>query len=150
MKLQQWTILALALLATLISSSSAETDEDVVTSPRTETSFRQLQTSSTNNYPTITITTSASDPYAFDGMPATLKVGTYRFKYINNSDIPHNFKIRGATGFRATPVCAKCTKMITVTLKRYVNGVLAPNRQYVCEPHASFMKGTVKITPATL
>ena len=156
MRLQQWAIMAFALLAILTSAHSVASTDEVVQSPplplnnarQLPSPPRRLATPAATNYPTITITTPSSDPYTFTGMPTTLKAGTYKFKYINNSDIEHNFKIRGAGGFRSTPICANCTKFITVTLKRYVNGVLAPNRQYVCEPHASFMKGTVKITAA--
>ena len=105
----------------------------------------------TTTIPTITVTTPANDKFAFVGMPATIKAGTYKIKYINNSDVEHNFKIKGssAVGFQATPECSKCTKTITVTFTRYINGVLSPDRPFLCEPHASFMKGTVKITPAT-
>ncbi len=155
MRAQQcWAIIAIAFaLLAILTSAQVEDDvqlpfpandaRELVPSPR-----RLATPAATTDFPTVTITTPASDPYAFTGMPATLKAGTYKFKYINNSDVPHNFKIRGSGGFRATPVCAECTKVITVTLKRYVNGVLAPNRAYVCEPHKSFMKGTVRITAA--
>lgn len=148
---QSWVIAAVALLVIVLTSAHSITSnvhDDNARQLLSSSPPRRLATPSTANFPTITITTPASDPYAFTGMPETLKAGTYKFKYINNSDVPHNFKIRGAGGFRATPICAECTEVVTVTLKRSVNGVLAPNREYVCEPHASFMKGTVKITAA--
>jgi plastocyanin len=155
MRLQQWAIMAFALLAILTSVHSTSTSNEDVQPQRqslpVDDADRQLSpprrlATPTTSPTVIVITTPESDPYTFTGMPATLKAGTYTFKYINNSDVGHNFKIRGAGGFRKTPVCSKCTYSMTVTLKRYVNGVLAPNRLYVCEPHASSMKGTVKIT----
>jgi hypothetical protein len=108
-------------------------------------------TTSTTTVPTITVTTPADKPYAFVGMPASIKAGTYKIKYINSSGIAHNFKIKGNSqkGFQDTPVCSKCTKTITVTFTRFIDGVLSPQREYECEPHDSFMKGTVTITPAT-
>lgn len=156
MRLQQWAVMAFALLAILTSVHSTSTsNEDVVQTQQhslpADDADRQLSpprrlATPTTSPTVIIIETPEDDPYTFTGMPATLKAGTYTFKYINNSDVGHNFKIRGAGGFRKTPVCSKCTYSMTVTLKRYVNGVLAPNRQYVCEPHASSMKGIVKIT----
>ena len=128
-----------ALLAVLASAQSSDSRDD----------GKMLRQAAT--IPTITVTTPADDPFAFVGMPATIKAGTYKIKYINNSDVEHNFKIKGnsQTGFQETLICSKCTKTITVTFKRYINGVLSPDRPFLCEPHASFMKGTVKITPAT-
>jgi len=128
-----------ALLAVLASAQSGDSRDD----------GKMLRQTAT--IPTITVTTPADDPFAFVGMPATIKVGTYKIKYINNSDVPHNFKIKGnsLTGFQATTLCKKCTKTITVRFARKIGGVLSPTRPFLCEPHASFMKGTVKINPAT-
>lgn len=133
-----------ALLVAVLASAQSTVPED---GSRDDGKMLR-QTAAT--IPTITVTTPADDPYAFDGMPATIKAGTYKIKYVNNSDVPHNFKIRGSSqvGFQATTVCKKCTRTITVTFKRYMNGVLSPNRVYVCEPHKTFMKGSVKIIAA--
>lgn len=84
---------------------------------------------------TITVTTPKSSPFAFNGMPKTLKAGTYTFKYVNNSGIGHNLKV----GSVATPVFTSGTKSIKVTLKK---GTVA----YVCTPHKTMMKGTIKVT----
>ena len=103
----------------------------------------------TATIPTITVTTPTNDPLTFEGMPMTIKAVTYKIKYINNFDVPHNFKIKGnyQTGSQATTLCKKCTKTITVRFVRYIGGVLSPTRQFVCDLHTTFMKGTVKITP---
>lgn len=133
MWVRRWSILASVMVVAILvsfSTSSAQSSTPVTTQ-------------------TITITTPASGPYIFTGMPSKLKAGTYKFKYINESTIPHNFKIRGAGGFHSTKVCAKCTKTLTVTLSRFVNGGLSPKRMYFCEPHKSKMHGTVLIAPAT-
>ena len=128
----------MALLSVLSSAKAGDSRDD----------GKMLRQTAT--IPTITVTTPADDPFAFVGMPASITAGKYKITYINNSDIKHNFKIKGssAVGFQATPECSKCTKTITVYLSRQIGGVLSPYREFVCEPHASFMKGTVKITPA--
>ncbi|KAL3822665.1 hypothetical protein ACHAXA_001818 [Cyclostephanos tholiformis] len=137
----------LAIVTLVAALASAQST--VVTDDGSRDDGKMLRQSSAT-IPTITVTTPADDPYAFNGMPASINAGTYKIKYINNSNIPHNFKIRGSStaGFKATPICSNCTKTITVTFKRYLNGVLSPNRLYVCEPHKTFMKGTVTINPA--
>ena len=67
----------------------------------------------------ITITTPYDSPYTFYGMPAKLKAGIYKFKYINYSAVKHSFYIHGEDGWYSTPMCAYCTKIITVTIKKY-------------------------------
>ena len=84
---------------------------------------------------TITVTTPKNNPFAFTGMPKTLKQGTYTFKYVNNSGIGHNLKV----GTTATPVFSSGSKTITVKLKK---GTVA----YECTPHKTMMKGTIKVT----
>ena len=84
---------------------------------------------------TITVTTPKSSPFAFNGMPKTLKAGTYTFKYVNNSGIAHNLKV----GISATPVFSSGSKTVKVTLKP---GTVA----YECTPHKTMMKGTIKVT----
>jgi plastocyanin len=140
---------AIAIVALLVAAL-ASAQSAVVPDDGSRDDGKMLRQTATTTIPTITVTTPADDPYAFEGMPASIKAGTYKIKYINNSNVPHNFKIRGSStvGFQATPICSKCTKTITVTFRRFVNGVLSPSRLYVCEPHKTFMKGTVTITPA--
>ena len=135
MRLHRLPILAMALLAILLSSAHSR----LLANPATSTITPKI----------ITITTPASDPYTFTGMPATLMTGIYKFKYINESSVSHNFNIRGVGGIRSTPICSKCTKFITVTLSQYVNGVMSPRRSYFCEPHKSIMHGIAKTTRAT-
>lgn len=100
--------------------------------------------------PTITVKTTADNDFKFSGFPTAIRAGTYKITYINNSTIPHNFKIKGntAAGFQQTEICSKCTKSMTVRFTRHIDGILALNRVYVCEPHNSKQRGTVKILPA--
>lgn len=84
---------------------------------------------------TITVTTPKNSPFAFNGMPKTLKAGTYTFTYVNNSGIGHNLKV----GSTATPVFSSGSKTIKVTLKK---GTV----KYECVPHKTMMKGTIKVT----
>ncbi len=83
----------------------------------------------------ITVTTPKSSPFALNGIPKTLKAGTYTFKYVNNSGIGHNLKV----GSAATPVFSSGSKTVKVTLKK---GTVA----YECTPHKTMMKGTIKVT----
>jgi len=82
-----------------------------------------------------TVTTSKQNPYAFNGMPKTLKPGTYTFKYVNNSGIEHNLRV----GNTATPVFSRGSKTIKVNLKK---GTV----KYECTPHNTVMKGTITVT----
>lgn len=84
---------------------------------------------------TITVTTPKSSPFSFSGMPSTLKAGTYTFMYVNDSGIDHNLKV----GSRATPIFSSGWKIIRVNLTK---GTV----KYECVPHASMMKGTIKVT----
>lgn len=68
----------------------------------------------------------------------TLKAGTYRITVRDRSDF-HNFRLRGPGGFnRATGVAAVGTKTWTVTLKK-------GTYRYVCDPHATSMKGSITV-----
>lgn len=80
---------------------------------------------------TITITTRSS---SFSGMPPSLKKGTYKFVYKNMSNIAHNFRIAG----KATALCSKCTKSITVTFSN------TGTKSYYCDPHP-YMTKSVRI-----
>lgn len=84
----------------------------------------------------ITVTTPKSSPFAFKGMPKTLKAGTYTFKYVNNSGIQHNLKV----GLSATPLFSSGSKTVTVKLKK------GTTVAYECTPHKTMMKGTIKVT----
>lgn len=90
---------------------------------------------------TITVTTPKSSPFAFVGMPKTLKAGTYTFRYVNNSGIGHNlvFLKSNATPRRGTPLFTSGSRTVRVTLKK-------GTARYVCTPHASTMKGTIRVT----
>jgi plastocyanin len=85
---------------------------------------------------TITLTTTKSSPMAFTGAPKTLKAGTYTFKYVNSSGIAHNLRV----GSTATPLITTGSKTIKVTLKK------GTTVKYVCDPHSTMMKGTIKVT----
>lgn len=132
-------VMVFAILALLAVFASAEEGG----SRNDGKMLRQLAT-----IPIITVTTPSGNDLIFTGMPTSIKAGTYKIKYINKSSIPHNFKIRGNTseGLQKTPVCAKCTRTITVTFEREINGKLSPKRKYVCEPHSSVMSGFVTVT----
>ena len=99
---------------------------------------------------TITVKTTADNDFKFTGFPTAIRAGTYKITYINESTTPHNFKIKGntAAGFQKTEICSKCTKSMIVRFMRHIDGKLALNRVYVCEPHSSSQRGTVKILPA--
>ncbi|MBM3697693.1 MAG: hypothetical protein FJW78_04340 [Actinobacteria bacterium] len=84
----------------------------------------------------ITVTTPKDNPFAFTGMPKTLKAGTYRFKYENKSGVEHNLKV----GSTATPLFSNGSKTIKVTLRK---GTVV---SYECTPHKGNMKGTIKVT----
>ncbi|GEM_PF-918153 len=90
---------------------------------------------------TITVTTPKSSPFAFKGMPKTLKAGTYTFRYVNNSGIGHNLRFLKSTSTprKTTPIFTKGSRSITVTLKR-------GTARYECTPHRSMMKGTIRVT----
>ncbi len=90
---------------------------------------------------TITVTTPKSSPFAFTGMPRTLKAGRYTFRYVNNSGIGHNlvFLKSKSTPRRGTPIFSSGSRTVTVTLKK-------GTARYVCTPHAAGMKGSIRVT----
>jgi plastocyanin len=68
-----------------------------------------------------------------------LKHGTYVIKVADKSSI-HNFHLKGPGGVnKSTGVAFVGTKTWTVTLK-------AGKYTYVCDPHASIMKGSFTVT----
>jgi plastocyanin len=67
----------------------------------------------------------------------SLKRGRYTFVVSDRSQ-EHNFRIRGPVSRQITSISATGTKTITLTLK--------PGRYtYVCDPHASNMKGSFRV-----
>lgn len=68
----------------------------------------------------------------------TLKAGRYVITVRDRSNI-HNFHIRGAGVNKDSGVRAVGTKTWTVTFKK-------GTYRYVCDPHASTMKGSFKVT----
>lgn len=68
----------------------------------------------------------------------TVKAGRYRIRVSDKSD-DHDFKLKGAVSKTITGVEFTGTKTVTVTLKK---GTVT----YFCAPHASFMKGSFKVT----
>jgi hypothetical protein len=69
----------------------------------------------------------------------TLKAGRYTF-VLNDKASIHNFAIRGPGVNRAlTAVGFTGTKTVTLTLKR-------GTYTYYCQPHASSMRGTFRVT----
>jgi plastocyanin len=68
----------------------------------------------------------------------TVKAGTYTIKVEDNASI-HNFHLTGPGVNKSTSVGGKGDKTWTVTLKK-------GTYTYKCDPHASQMKGTFKVT----
>jgi plastocyanin len=68
----------------------------------------------------------------------TLKAGTYSIKIQDKSSI-HNFHLTGPGVNKKTSVGAVTTVTWKVTLKK-------GTYKFVCDPHASFMKGSFKVT----
>ena len=68
----------------------------------------------------------------------TLKAGKYKIVIKDKSNI-HNFHLIGAGVNKKTSVSAVTTVTWTVTLKK-------GTYRYVCDPHASSMKGSFKVT----
>jgi plastocyanin len=68
---------------------------------------------------------------------STLKRGRYTF-VVSDRSSDHNFRIKGPVSRQITSISATGTKTVTLTLK--------PGRYtYVCDPHASFMKGSFRV-----
>lgn len=92
---------------------------------------------------TITITTYKDDPYTYYGMPTALKAGTYTFKYVNKSSKYYSFMINGGDGWYATPLCAYCTKSVTLQVDEYYNidtGEWEPWALYFFYPYIDAVK----------
>jgi plastocyanin len=69
---------------------------------------------------------------------ATLKAGTYTIKVADKSSI-HNFHLTGPGLNKKTSVGATGNSTWTVKLKK-------GTYKYQCDPHASIMKGTFKVS----
>lgn len=69
-----------------------------------------------------------------------IKAGTYRIKIEDKASI-HNFRLKGPGVNRATSVPRRAETVWTVRLKpgRYV---------FVCDPHATTMRGSFRVTAA--
>ena len=67
-----------------------------------------------------------------------LKAGTYVFKIADKSTI-HNFHLTGPGVNKKTTVGGKGTSTWKLTLKK-------GTYKYVCDPHASFMKGSFTVS----
>ncbi len=67
-----------------------------------------------------------------------LKAGTYVFKIADKSSI-HNFHLTGPGVNKKTSVGKKGTSTWTVTLKK-------GTYKFVCDPHATFMKGKFTVS----
>ena len=69
---------------------------------------------------------------------STLKAGSYKIVVADKSNI-HDFHLTGPGVNKATSVGGTGTKTWTVTLKK-------GTYKFVCDPHASIMKGSFKVT----
>ena len=88
------------------------------------------------------LTASVSDPLNISltqaGKKVTkLKAGTYTI-VVQDTAADHNFHLTGPGVNKATSVGGKGTTTWTVTLKK-------GTYTYVCDPHASFMKGSFTV-----
>jgi plastocyanin len=68
----------------------------------------------------------------------SVKAGTYKIVVSDKSNI-HNFHLTGAGVNKTTSVAKLGTSTWTVKLKK-------GTYKFVCDPHASIMKGTLKVT----
>jgi plastocyanin len=68
----------------------------------------------------------------------TVKAGTYTITVRDRSNI-HNFHLTGPGGNKSTSVAAVKTCTWTVKLRR-------GTYRFVCDPHASIMKGTLRVS----
>jgi plastocyanin len=68
----------------------------------------------------------------------TLKAGKYTF-VIKDTTSAHNFHLTGPGLNKATSVSGMATATWTITLKK-------GTYKFVCDPHASFMKGSFKVS----
>jgi plastocyanin len=66
-----------------------------------------------------------------------IKAGTYTIKIEDKAKI-HNFRLTGPGVNKSTSVTGTGEKLWTVTLKR-------GTYTYLCDPHASMMRGTFKV-----
>jgi plastocyanin len=90
-----------------------------------------------------TLVASVSDPLNISLKQAgkkvtTLKAGAYTIT-VKDTAADHNFHLTGPGLNKSTSVSAKGTTTWKVTLKK-------GTYKYVCDPHASFMKGSFKVT----
>jgi plastocyanin len=67
-----------------------------------------------------------------------LKAGTYRI-VVRDKAADHNFHLKGPRVNKSTSVSGKTTTTWKVTLRK-------GSYTYVCDPHASFMKGSFKVS----
>ncbi|MDX6485621.1 MAG: hypothetical protein QOF43_774, partial [Gaiellaceae bacterium] len=88
------------------------------------------------------LTASVSDPVNISlksgaAKVTSLKAGTYSI-VVKDTAADHNFHLIGPGVNKKTSVGAKATTTWTVTLKK-------GTYKYVCDPHASFMKGSFTV-----
>jgi plastocyanin len=67
-----------------------------------------------------------------------LKAGTYRI-VVRDKAADHNFHLKGPRVNKSTSVSGKTTTTWKVTLRK-------GSYTFVCDPHASFMKGSFKVS----
>jgi plastocyanin len=90
------------------------------------------------------LTAAVSDPVNISLKAAgkkvtSLKAGKYTI-VVKDTASDHNFHLTGPGLNKTTSVGGKGTVTWTVTLKK------GKTYKYVCDPHASFMKGSFKVT----
>jgi plastocyanin len=89
------------------------------------------------------LTASVSDPLNISlkigsKKVSKLKAGTYKILVVDKA-ADHNFHLKGPGVNKLTSVSGKSTTTWTVTLKK-------GTYKFVCDPHASFMKGSFTVS----
>jgi plastocyanin len=89
------------------------------------------------------LTASVSDPLNISlkvggKKVSKLKAGTYKILVVDKA-ADHNFHLKGPGVNKLTSVSGKTTTTWTVTLKK-------GTYKFVCDPHASFMKGSFTVS----
>jgi plastocyanin len=85
-----------------------------------------------------TITGTVGPGFTISMNKTSVKAGTYTIKISDKASI-HNFHLTGAGVNKSTSVSKTGTTTWTVKLKK-------GTYKFVCDPHASQMKGTLKVT----
>jgi plastocyanin len=134
-------VIGLAVLAVALAGCGGSDDDASGTTETTTTSETTTDTTATSGNtltasvgPGFEISLTGADGAAVSSLPA----GDYTIEVDDQSDI-HNFHLTGPGVNVKTDVSQTGTKTFTVTLKK-------GTYRFVCDPHASQMKGSFKVS----